>query len=283
MDSGRDSTTAVTVSRLASFASAIGRLFLFLFVIVVIFTPSLAYKDTLAGAIVSAAIFGVSSVVPITALVLRADPSAKTPWLWCEIATILGVVVSSVVGVRTLLSPPGYDITRWPQTFLTISTAAAFTIPLVIAHRMATAPKDLRRVRLCLATALWAPLLLVPGKLGLYPPLVYFVINYVAFLCALFLGASLFWDRKNHSIEHSIPYAASYGWGLATSMVGFQIILGITSPSLLLLNVILSVYSAFVQWCFSQLSSRITTVHDERSFMLPGFFAVEMFQVNRKQ
>jgi hypothetical protein len=103
----------------------------------------------------------------------------------------------------------------------------------------------------------------------------------VAFICALFLGASLFLDRKNHAIENSVPYAASYGWGLATSMVGYVVILTTPSLSLLVRNIVLSIYSTFLHWCFFQMATRVTTTRDERSFMLPGFFVVQMFQVQQ--
>jgi hypothetical protein len=62
-------------------------------------------------------------------------------------------------------------------------------------------------------------------------------------------------------------------------MVGFQIIIQIDSSSLLFINIILAVYSMFLKWCFSQLSSRITSVRDERMFMFSGFFAIELFQL----
>jgi multidrug transporter EmrE-like cation transporter len=120
---------------------------------------------------------------------------------------------------------------------------------------------------------------MIPGFLDLVPPLVGFIFQDLVLGCTLFLGASLFLDRKIQAIEHSIPYAACYGWGLSTSMIGFQILLNRKFHSVLVHNVVLSVYSVFLLWCFSQMASRITNKHDESSFMLPGFFAVEMFQV----
>jgi hypothetical protein len=281
---GRESNLK-SPQQLASFSSVIGRLFFFIFVAVVVFVPSLAHKVTDPGSIISSAATGLASVMPITALVLRAVPSAKTPWLCCEVTAILVCVALSMMIAYVLRGPfvfgSAADLdSRLPQTLVSISTAAAYTIPLVIALRRASTFEDRRRVKLCLVTALWPNLFLTPFYLDLVPNLVGFIFQYVASLCALFLGVSLFLDRNNHAIENSVPYAASYGWGLATSMVGYAVIL--TTPlSLLALNIVLSLYSTFLHWCFLQMATRITTMRDEGSFMLPGFFAVQLFQVQQ--
>jgi hypothetical protein len=57
------------------------------------------------------------------------------------------------------------------QLLLTIFTSPPFIIPLVITHNTTTDPRDIRRVRLCLATASWTPLVLIPIKLGFLSPI----------------------------------------------------------------------------------------------------------------
>lgn len=268
------STTVHPPSRIPSFEFVTGRLFFSLGLVTIVYVPSIAYKTTEVGLIVSAALFGLASVLPITVLVSQSVPTARTPWMVGEISSIVAVVLFSI------LSGLQGTENQWSQLLLILSTTMTLLLPLVIAYRITTTVPDtrmdLRRTRLCIATALWAPLFLISNKLGWTTSV---IPRYLAFLSAFFLGASLFLDRNDHFIEFSIPYAASYGWGLATSMVGFQIILKINSPSLLLLNTILSVYTGFIQWCFSQLSGRITTIDDTRSFMFPGFFAIELFHV----
>jgi hypothetical protein len=285
---GQDKGDAVQMQNLASFSSVVAWLLLTMLIAVFVFVPSISYKATDAGSLISGGATGLATVIPITVLVLRAVPSAKTPWLSGEVvATLCSVVFNSMSayivrapiiqnGVRDLVV---LENQRWPVTLVSISTAVAFTIPLVIALRTAKTVEDRRRVKLCLATALWGPLFLTPVYLGLVSRLVAFIFTYVVFVCVLFIGASLFLDRKNQTIERSVPYAACYGWGLGISMVGFGIILTTISLSVLVLNIVLSVYSTFLLWCFWQMASRITTKRDESSFMLPGFFAVEMFQV----
>jgi hypothetical protein len=275
--------SAKETNTLASFSAVVGRVSIYLLLALATFVPSLVYKATYVGSILAGAMTGVAAVLPITLLVLRAVPSAKTPKLVLELTAILACVAFTIMRYITrapnLRGMSGFGNDRWPQAFLSLFAAAALTIPIVIALRRATSFRDRRRAQLCLATAIWAPSFYVPAVLGPLPPLLSTVFQYVTMACAWFLGASLFLDRSDHMIEHSVPYAACYGWGLPASMVGFLIILRIKTLPAIVLSMILSVYSAFLLWCFSQLSNRITTVRDQNSFILPGFFAVTLFQV----
>jgi hypothetical protein len=277
LDCGRDSTFAV-LKNLPSFSFVIARLFFYIFVVLIVVIPSFCYKATDAGSIICGAVVGLASIIPITALVLRADPSAKTPWLWCEVAAIL--VCGASYSSWTYFVAVEKDV-GWSQTLVSMSTTVAFVTPLLVALRKGGTSKDLRRIKLCLATAVWPPLFLIPSYLNLLPPSIDSIFRYSVLFGALFIGTSLCFDRKNHALKNSVPYAAAYGWGLSTSVVSFLTILGASSLNLLVLNIMLSVNSTFILWCFWHMSSRITTERDVKAFLLPGFFAVEMFQVRK--
>jgi hypothetical protein len=252
---GQDKGAAVQMQNLASFPSVVAWPLFTMLTAVFVFVPSVSYKANDAGGLVSGGATGLASVIPVTVLVLRAVPSAKTFWLSGEVSATLCSVVFTSMSAYIVRAPVVqnrvrdsviYQKNRWPVTLVSISTAMALIIPLVIALRTAKNSEDWRRVKLCLATALWGPLFLTPVYLDLVPSLVISIFTYVVFVCVLFIGASLFLDRKNQTIERSVPYAACYGWGLGISMVGFGIILTTRSLSVLVLNILLSVYSTFL-------------------------------------
>jgi hypothetical protein len=250
---------------LADFSLVVERLCLILLSVLVV----IKYRP------VAAVMVGLTLSLPTTLVLWKVNKNAHTKWFCAETLvtfTIVGCLIFAV------LNPDFEFIYAWPENtsrwFAHCGVGSSITLHLLVLVRKGTTRGERWKYGLLFLTV-WCQFLL---DIICKDYDVVFICTVTPY-CIGFVFCILIHDRGKH-IEDSGLYAIAYSLVLSFSYLGGSLLLNNGEEYFTLIEIQLSfsVFMSTVVPLFMVISGRITTKRDEGAYLLPAFFALEMFQ-----
>jgi hypothetical protein len=252
----------------------------------------------------SGMVIAVTSVLPITMCVRKAEGSAATKWCWAETLLLVLTCAFNIEYSDNIYSMSNAYNTKYsrlldyfvfPLSIVLLWLRARCQCCLTARFPPCRRAGDHRRLLLLLLAGL--------GQVGFYAVDVFgdrgagslWSCGVVA--CAAFIFA-LFWLDRHLVIEHSVPYCMAYIWALSASVLGASYILGLfhrfqteisvvfsirgVDLSTLVTQVALTLFSSLVLSVCSQVTGRLTTERHHTVWRFPVLFALVGRQQRRR-